>query len=417
MIPDFYPTWAQLNVTLPVAGTQNKERPSEALRDLGYDLGQHPAAEELNWMWHNISEWVQYFNTETIISRDIGNSFQDILEVVDVRDNIQVWVESIGTLSVDEELAHTNISLAYSLNDISEVKTSKVIRAEGKAFCAEFEGVLVPPADSIKFFFEVDGVQAGVLVDSGGAKRLSSPATIIDGAYSFLPASKVGLRLQASGDVEVFLNGDLQIALDSAPISSDSIIKVGFGVDGSSANTVELNVAHNFTHTTTFSTTGYFDSSNNPFGVEVAGVDTLDGRRLSRASEARAGTVRLATEEEILKAQGDGVLTSGGLITAFAGQKNLLAENGFQELPGGLLLQWGFLSTTGPGNNRTIVFTKPFSAPPFNVQFTVRSGDSHSIGNGGHLGQTITASTIAMRISDTYRAAGDGVYWTALGLV
>lgn len=412
--PVNYPIWAQLNVTLPVAGTQNKVRPVEGLRDTGFDLGQQPAAEEFNWMWNNIFEWIQYFDTETIIARGIGVEVDDITEVVDVRDNIQVWQETLGTLTIVENPTSTNIELAYSLNDIAEVKTTKVIRAGTKEFCVEFEGVVTPPVDSYSFFVEVDGVRAGVLVDSGGAKRLSNPATVIDGAYSFDPASKVGLRLRSSGDVEIYLDGVQDIILDSVVRSAESLVKFGFEIDGTSANTAEINVAHNFNHTFTFATTGFTDASDNPFDTGVAGIDTLDSRRLSEATEARVGVVKKATVEEAQAFSEEGVLTGETLAAAFGGPNQSGVENGYQILPGGIMIQWGFFSTTGSGNNRTATFHKPFSGVPYNIQWTVHSGSGSTIGSGGH-SYAKTATDFSFRISDTYRAVGDGIYWYAVG--
>lgn len=369
--PVNYPIWAQLNVTLPVANTQNKVRPVEGLRDTGFDLGQQVTAQEFNWMWNNIFEWIQYFDTETIIARGIGVEVDDIIEVVDVRDNIQVWQETLGTLTVVENPTSTNIELAYSLDDIAEVKTTKVIRAGTKEFCVEFEGVVTPPVDSYSFFVEVDGVRAGVLVDSGGAKRLSNPATVIDGAYSFDPASKVGLRLRSSGDVEIYLDGVQDIVLDSVVRSAESIVKFGFEIDGTSANTAEINVAHNFNHTFTFATTGFTDASDNPFDAGVAGIDTLDSHKLSESTEARAGVVKKATEEESRDlTNNDVALTPKSLKDNFEGPNALLATNGYQKLPSGLTDQWILIPSGVGAGLATASWPTPFTSEVFNIVAT-----------------------------------------------
>ena len=52
--PVFKPEWATDNVVLPVAGTDNKQRPEEAVRLTGYDYTQKPPVQEWNWMWNNI---------------------------------------------------------------------------------------------------------------------------------------------------------------------------------------------------------------------------------------------------------------------------------------------------------------------------------------------------------------------------
>lgn len=61
--PTFYPEWATLDTTLPAAGTGNKTRPQEILRTVGWDKGQVPSAQEFNWLFDNVYDWIVHLDT------------------------------------------------------------------------------------------------------------------------------------------------------------------------------------------------------------------------------------------------------------------------------------------------------------------------------------------------------------------
>ena len=61
--PTFYPEWATLDTTLPAAGTGNKERPQEILRTVGFDKGQVATAQEFNWLFDNVYDWIVHLDT------------------------------------------------------------------------------------------------------------------------------------------------------------------------------------------------------------------------------------------------------------------------------------------------------------------------------------------------------------------
>lgn len=64
--PTYYPLWATEDTTLPATDNTNKERPKTTLQTIGWDKGQIPSAEEMNWMLNNIYLWVLYFNEEAL---------------------------------------------------------------------------------------------------------------------------------------------------------------------------------------------------------------------------------------------------------------------------------------------------------------------------------------------------------------
>lgn len=67
--PLLYPEWATTDTTLPATGNTNKQRPKESLRNIGWDKGQIPTAEEWNWQFDNISDWVVWFNENNLATK------------------------------------------------------------------------------------------------------------------------------------------------------------------------------------------------------------------------------------------------------------------------------------------------------------------------------------------------------------
>jgi hypothetical protein len=66
--PTFYPEWAINSVNLPSTGQSNKSRPKESLRLTGWDPGQLLTAEEWNWQFKNIYDWIYHFNTDYFLN-------------------------------------------------------------------------------------------------------------------------------------------------------------------------------------------------------------------------------------------------------------------------------------------------------------------------------------------------------------
>lgn len=80
------------------------------------------------------------------------------------------------------------------------------------------------------------------------------------------------------------------------------------------------------------------------------------------ASTTRKGLVQLATSAEA-QALTDALkaLTPATLAAALQGGNQSLAENGYQKLPGGLIIQWA--SIAGPGANTSFTWTFPIAFP------------------------------------------------------
>ena len=53
---------AERDANLPSTGKANKQIPNFNLRDLGYDDNQFASAEELNYTFDNMGQWLSYFD-------------------------------------------------------------------------------------------------------------------------------------------------------------------------------------------------------------------------------------------------------------------------------------------------------------------------------------------------------------------
>lgn len=82
--PEYFPEWAVQDVNLPNTGNINKQRPKETLRTIGFDNGQEISAEEFNWMFNNMGQWVEFLEQEITVgissTRDVNVSAGDGLQ-------------------------------------------------------------------------------------------------------------------------------------------------------------------------------------------------------------------------------------------------------------------------------------------------------------------------------------------------
>jgi hypothetical protein len=116
------------------------------------------------------------------------------------------------------------------------------------------------------------------------------------------------------------------------------------------------------------------------------------------------------------EAQGLSILTKmlspGTLNSAFQGANQSLVANGYQKLPGGLILQWG-LATSGAGGNTLITFPITF---PSGVLRIITASPFGNIING--VGSTTSSNfNAASTVANTGAGSvGTQIPWFALGL-
>lgn len=84
--------------------------------------------------------------------------------------------------------------------------------------------------------------------------------------------------------------------------------------------------------------------------------------------------------------------------------------SGYTFLPGGLLMQWRFLTGALKNDGANILFPTPFSATPFSLQLsTSRNGVSVQVVNA----TSVTGTGFTLRTSSN---SNDGVWFLAIGL-
>jgi hypothetical protein len=96
------------------------------------------------------------------------------------------------------------------------------------------------------------------------------------------------------------------------------------------------------------------------------------------------------------------------LAEAFGGSNQTLAGNGYQKLPGGLILQWGLLA--GSPGVRNIVFPISFNTSVFQILLTANASQTYAgeFGDQWVNSLSLTGSTIFCEQDQTIR-------WMALG--
>lgn len=76
--PTQFPEHALTDVTLPVNRVDNKIRPDDEIRNVGWDQGLRPSAPELNWQFNNIYEWLVWLDQE---EQDLPNNYYNKTEL------------------------------------------------------------------------------------------------------------------------------------------------------------------------------------------------------------------------------------------------------------------------------------------------------------------------------------------------
>jgi hypothetical protein len=114
---------------------------------------------------------------------------------------------------------------------------------------------------------------------------------------------------------------------------------------------------------------------------------------------------------------GDNYLTSA----TFTGTNQSLAANGWQKLPGGLIIQWGSTANNVGNNNNSYNVSFPTS---FSSVYSVVIGTYTSDGNSAGVGAQTMAQLVSWTNSgftwfaDELESAGTksiGIHWVAIG--
>lgn len=190
--PLLYPEWATTNTTLPATGNTNKQRPKESLRSIGWDKGQVPTAEEWNWQFDNISDWIVWFNENNLATKTFTLT-GDVAGTVDYTNEggfsvttvIQPNSVTLGLDTTGNYVATANVSgnglsgsssteggtFTVSSNAVSASTPNTLMYRDGNGDVAanRFVGSLTGNADSA-----TNAINAGHSVTSGTASLVNS---------------------------------------------------------------------------------------------------------------------------------------------------------------------------------------------------------------------------------------------------
>lgn len=100
------PEWATLDTNLPSTGQPNKVRPREILRQMGWDAGQDPTAEELNELLNNIYKWISYLGDTTDGAFLLkSNDLSDVASVTTSRTNLGLKTAAVRDVATNLEVS------------------------------------------------------------------------------------------------------------------------------------------------------------------------------------------------------------------------------------------------------------------------------------------------------------------------
>lgn len=136
----------------------------------------------------------------------------------------------------------------------------------------------------------------------------------------------------------------------------------------------------------------------------AAGVGvTIVGRAVINNGSATWRVRRLtSTTVEVKRLEG------ADIVAAFAGTNQSLAGNGYQRLPGGLIIQWGSYSSAA--NTRTTI-TLPIAFPNVNASVAAGSAEDNTAGEATNAyAKTLSTISIVMGAGTTQT-----VQWMAIG--
>ena len=103
-------------------------------------------------------------------------------------------------------------------------------------------------------------------------------------------------------------------------------------------------------------------------------------------------------------------VTNGVYTTNFTGSNQSLGTNGYQKLPGGLIMQWGVAASMAGGENRTITYPIAFPNGVFNIQTTINSNYDTT-----EIAYVYNINTSNFVMANSNPGSLLGVYWSAIG--
>lgn len=130
-------------------------------------------------------------------------------------------------------------------------------------------------------------------------------------------------------------------------------------------------------------------------------------------STTYAGSVKLATTAQAQSmTDTTAALTASNLADAFKGSAQSLTSNGYQKLPGGLIIQWGSVNAVPSGSGSNITFPIAFPNTILNASATVNNTGGNSGASAAGVGALTKSS---MTVFNNGNTGATAVSWIALG--
>lgn len=125
------------------------------------------------------------------------------------------------------------------------------------------------------------------------------------------------------------------------------------------------------------------------------------------ATETRAGLMEIATDAEARAFTANKAIDGAKLASALTGANQSLSANGYQKLPGGLIIQWGSAEDTATTKSFPIAFPNACLA-------LVGNGKTDTYSNDAVSSYIVSASQFRMRLG-TGADTGLFISWIAIG--
>lgn len=147
--------------------------------------------------------------------------------------------------------------------------------------------------------------------------------------------------------------------------------------------------------------------------VTSVAVSGGTGISVSGSPITTSGTITVTnTGVTSVKGQTSDTADTGAVVlTALESFAGSVSANGYQKFPGGLMIQWGSVSTMGAGGVTNITFPQTFTAVYSVTAMAVSIGSTAGVGNDTVLTSLPTTTGCSFSVASTR----DGLYWTAIG--
>lgn len=149
------------------------------------------------------------------------------------------------------------------------------------------------------------------------------------------------------------------------------------------------------------------------------GISSTPSNNFTLDASAQDGSLKLsrgnagATTQDVMTVAGDGKVDFPAGLSAFVGTNQSLAANGYQKLPGGLIIQWGKTGVLSDDAAATVV-TFPIAFP--NACLSVNlTADTYNSSAGYFAVKALAATTFSVQWSSTPTSFSTAGYYIAIG--